>query len=319
MARLKRSHPYEDRGYRRLPAGRGFRFVDDRGRALGERERARIAQLAIPPAWRDVWISADPAGHIQAVGTDDAGRRQYIYHPAWSARRDRGKFARALALAQALPGIRAQVTRGLRTPGLTRERVLAAAVRMLDDGAIRIGSEEYFAAHGSRGLATLQCRDASVDGARVQLVFPAKSGQRMELTVEDADLAAVLAELVVGRPRAPVFAYRHGRRRVPIRSRDVNAYLSRLSGARFTAKDFRTLRGTLVAAEALALAGPARSERDARRAEREAAQAAAAALGNTVAVARRSYIDPRVFACYRRGRLLDLEGSREGALVRLLS
>jgi len=318
MPRLTRSHPDRDPGYRRIRSGRGFRFVDERGGTLTADERQRIDDLVIPPAWTDVWISADPAGHIQAVGEDDAGRRQYIYHPAWSQRRDRGKFARAVALAQALPGIRAQVTRALRAPQDPRAQVLAAAIRMLDDGALRIGSEEYFTAHGSRGLATLQCRDASVDADRIRLVFPAKSGRRLTLEFDDPDLAVVLAELARGRPRAPLLAYRRGRRRVAIRSRDVNAHLARLSGARFTAKDFRTLRGTIAAAEALAAVGPARGERDARRAERVAAQAAADVLGNTVAVARRSYIDPRVFARYRRGQVLDPEGSREAALVRLL-
>ncbi|WP_029144999.1 DNA topoisomerase IB [Microbacterium luticocti] len=318
MVRVHRAHPHRDPGIRRIAAGSGFRFVDARGNPVDAVARARIDALVIPPAWTDVWISADPVGHIQAVGTDDAGRRQYIYHPAWTARRERGKFARALALAEALPGIRGQVTRALRAPDITRERVLAAAIRMLDAGALRIGGEQYLTAHGSHGLVTLQCRHARVDEASVRLAFPAKSGQRMEVTVDDPDLVALLAELIRGRPRAPLLAYRRGRRRVPIRSRDVNGELARLSGGRFTAKDFRTLRGTIAAAQALALHDHVDGARGRAQAERLAAEAAAEVLGNTVAVARRSYIDPRVFERFERGRLLELDGSPEAALVRLL-
>jgi len=318
MPRLKRVRPYRDAGYRRVRAGSGFRYLDQRGRAVSARERRRIEELVIPPAWTDVWISADPHGHIQVVGTDDAGRAQYLYHPQWTTHRDRRKYARALVLAAALPAVRGQVTRALRAEDLGRDRVLAAAIRMLDEGALRIGSQEYLTANGSRGLTTLQRRDVRVDAASVSLSFPAKSGKRMLLTIEDPDLAAAVEELGVGRAGAALLAYRQGRRRVALRAKDVNAHLRTLVGGEITAKDFRTLQGTILAAEALAVAGESATARDVRRAERLAVDAAANALGNTSAVARRSYIDPRVFARYREGRMLELGGAREAALLRLL-
>ena len=279
---------------------------------------ARIRSLVIPPAWSDVWIARDRRGHIQAIGIDEAGRRQYIYHPAWSASRDQGKFARTLQLAEVIPRARARVTTALRREALDRERVLATAFRLLDSAAPRIGSARYLKANGSRGLTTLLRRDASVEGSVVILSFPAKSGKQALIRVDDAELAAVISELVVGRPRSPLLAYSRGRRRVPLTPRDVNAYVRALTGGEFTAKDFRTLRGTILAAEALARMGPVPTETDRRRAEQLAVRAAAEALGNTPAVARRSYIDPRVFRAYEKGRLLDLGVSGETAIRELL-
>ncbi|WOQ69800.1 DNA topoisomerase IB [Microbacterium limosum] len=319
MARLKRVRPLEDRGFTRVRAGRGFRYVDHRGRVVARVHLDRIETLVIPPAWTDVWICREARGHIQAVGVDDAGRRQYVYHPDWSARRDRGKFARALALADALPRARARVTVGLRRPELDRERVLAVAFRLLDQAAPRIGSERYFRAHGSRGLTTLIRRDAAVDGDTVILDFPGKSGKRASLSVVDADLAATIAELATGRPRAALLSYRRGRRRVPLAPSDVNAYVRALTGGTFTAKDFRTLRGTIHAAEALARAGTVKTAKDRAAAERSAIRSTAEALGNTPAVAKSSYIDPRVFARYARGQVLDLSIAPESAIRDLLS
>jgi DNA topoisomerase IB len=286
---------------------------------VSERDRERIDALVIPPAWTDVWISAHERGHIQAVGTDDAGRRQYIYHPQWVKHRDRGKYERMLALAKALPSARARVTRSLRSDQLDRERVLATAFRLLDEAAPRIGSERYFAENGNRGLTTLQRRDASVDGTTVTLRFPGKGGKRQYIEVEDPDLAAVIAELVGGPPRSPLLAYRRGRRRIPLKPKDVNDYVRELTGGRFSAKDFRTLRGTIAAAEALARTGVAATERDRRKAEQAAVKATSELLGNTPTVARNSYIDPRVWARYRDGDLLDLSGSSEAAIRRLLA
>jgi DNA topoisomerase-1 len=175
--------------------------VDASGAAIPDEDRERIHDLVIPPAWEDVWICADRDGHIQAVGVDGAGRRQYLYHPQWRARRDRGKFARALALAEALPRARGRVTTGLRREGLDRERVLAASFRLLDQAAPRIGSARYLERHGSRGLTTLQRRDAVVDGSVVTLSFPGKSGKRAYIEIEDEELDAVLTELSRSRPR----------------------------------------------------------------------------------------------------------------------
>lgn len=274
--------------------------------------------LVIPPAWEQVWISIDPLGHIQAVGTDEAGRRQYLYHPLWRERRDKGKFARALALAEALPSARRQVTKAMRRTELDRERVLAVSFRLLDSAAPRIGSTRYLERHGSRGLTTLQRRDAAVAAPVVTLSFPGKSGKRAYLEVDDDDLAEVVAQLVQGRARSPLLAYRRGTRRVPLKPSDVNDHVRSLTGGSFTAKDFRTLRGTIVAAQSLARIGTVDTERDRKAAERLAVRATSEALGNTPSVARASYIDPRVFERYARGDLIDLDLSPESGIRSLL-
>lgn len=318
MPRLIRVRPYEDPGYRRVRSGNGFRFVDHTGAAVPERDAERARGLVIPPAWREVWIAEDERAHIQAVGTDEAGRRQYTYHADWSKRRDKGKFARALQLAEAMPRARARVTQSLRRAEADRERVLAAAFRLLDQVAPRVGTARYFATNGSRGLTTLQRRDAIVDGDHIRLSFPAKSGKRAELSLHDEELAALIAELAVGRSRAALLSYKRGRRRVPLTPGDVNAYVRTLTGGPFSAKDFRTLRGTILAAEALAKTGATGGKNERKKAEVAAVRATAEALGNTPAVARSSYIDPRVFSLYRRGRTMDLGGSKDAAIRRLI-
>ena len=318
MPRLIRVRPYEDPGYRRVRSGAGFRYVDSTGAAVPERESERLRGLDIPPAWREVWISRERQGHIQAVGTDEAGRRQYVYHADWSKRRDKGKFARALQLAEALPRARARVTQSLRRADVDRERVLAVSFRLLDQVAPRVGNARYFVTNGSRGLTTLQRRDATVEGDLIRLSFPAKSGKRAELSLRDDELASIVAELAVGRSRAALLSYRRGRRRVPLTPGDVNAYVRSLTGGPFSAKDFRTLRGTILAAEALAKAGEVAGRNDRKKLEVAAVRAAAEALGNTPAVARSSYIDPRVFSLYRRGRTMELGGSKDAAIRRLI-
>ena len=318
MARLVRVRPGEDPGFRRVRSGSGFRYVDASGAAAPEADRERIRKLVIPPAWEDVWISVEPGAHIQAVGVDDAGRRQYMYHPRWRERRDRRKFSRALELAAALPHARGRVTTALRREGLDRERVLAASFRLLDEAAPRIGSARYLAQHGSRGLTTLQRRDATVTGSTITLSFPGKSGKRAYIEIEDAELAAVMEELSAGRPRSPLLSYRRGGRRVPLTPADVNSHVRSLTGGAFTAKDFRTLRGTIMAAETLVRIGTVDTVKERKRAEMLAVRATADALGNTPAVARSSYIDPAVFAAYERGRLLALNVSPESAIQKLL-
>ncbi|WP_458040283.1 MULTISPECIES: DNA topoisomerase IB [Bacteria] len=317
--RLVRVRPLEDAGLQRIRSGSGFRYADHRGRPAGASDVERVEALVIPPAWRDVWIARDARGHIQAVGTDDAGRRQYLYHAAWSSTRDRGKFARALQLAEVIPRARARVTTALRREALDRERVLATAFRLLDQAAPRVGSARYLKANGSRGLTTLIRKDASVDGTVVTLSFPAKSGKQALIDVDDSDLAAVISELVAGRPRSPLLAYAQGRRRVALTPRDVNAHVRALTGGSFTAKDFRTLRGTILAAEALARIGLVETKTDRKRAELLAIRATADGLGNTPAVARSSYIDPRVFRAYEKGRVLDLDVAAETAIRELLT
>lgn len=318
MARLVRVRPYEDPGFRRVRSGSGFRFVDHTGSAVPEREAERARGLVIPPAWREVWIAREPNAHIQAVGTDEAGRRQYTYHADWSKRQDKGKFARALQLAEALPRARARATQSLRRSDVDRERVLAVSFRLLDQVAPRVGNARYFVSNGSRGLTTLQRRDATVEGDLIRLSFPAKSGKRAELSLNDAEVAALMSELATGRSRAALLSYRRGRRRVPLTPGDVNAYVRALTGGPFSAKDFRTLRGTILAAEALAEAGVATTKNERKKVELAAVRAAAAALGNTPAVARSSYIDPRVFSLYRRGRTMELGGSKDAAIRRLI-
>ncbi|KZE89570.1 DNA topoisomerase IB [Microbacterium sp. TNHR37B] len=318
MPRLARVRPGVDLGYRRLRSGTGFRYVDADGNALPTGERERVVALVIPPAWQDVWICANANGHIQATGVDEAGRLQYLYHPRWSAGRDKGKYARALQLAESLPRARARVTTSLRRDDLDRERVLAAAFRLLDQAAPRVGSERYLERHGSRGLTTLKRRDASVEGSVTSLRFPGKSGKRQQLEVDDDDLAVAIALMAAGRPGSPLLAFVRGRRRVALTPREVNAYVRAMTGGAFTAKDFRTLRGTILAADALAGLGAAATTSDRKRAELMAVRATAEALGNTPAVARSSYIDPRVFDAYRKGRLLDTSLSPESAIRALL-
>ncbi|QLD11725.1 DNA topoisomerase IB [Microbacterium oleivorans] len=318
MSRLVRVRPDVDAGINRIRSGKGFRYTDVDGRAVARRDLARIRTIVIPPAWKDVWICADPQGHIQVVGTDDAGRRQYIYHPDWTRRRDKGKYARALQLAETLPRARSRATASLRRSELDRERVLAAAFRLLDRSALRIGSQRYLLQHGSRGLTTLRRRDAAVADALVSLAFSGKSGQRQAIEIADPDLAAAILLLIEGRPSSPLLAWQRARRRVPLTPTEVNAYVRALTGGPFTAKDFRTLRGTVVAADTLARIGIAETTRAVQRAEVDAVKAAAAALGNTPAVARGSYIDPRVFERYRSGLLLDTTVSPESAIRSLV-
>ena len=318
MAKLVRVVPGQDPGFRRVRSGSGFRYVDPAGVAAPEADRERIHDLVIPPAWKDVWIAADPLAHIQAVGVDGAGRKQYLYHPLWRVTRDRRKFVRALDLAAALPAARAQVTRALNEDGQTRDRALAIAFRLLDDAALRIGSERYLVRHGSRGLTTLRRRDVKVAGSELALSFPAKSGRTASIEITDEALADALADFAAGRSGAFLLAYRRGNRRVRITPAEVNAYLRKVTGATFSAKDFRTLHGTIIAADALARIGELDRRDDRNRAERLAVQATATALGNTTAVARGSYIDPRVFTQYGRGRTLDLSVTPETAIRRLL-
>jgi DNA topoisomerase-1 len=306
-------------------AGRGFSYRDARGTAITDPElRARIEHLAIPPAWTDVWIAPYPNGHIQATGVDAAGRRQYIYHPTWREQKDRIKFDRALALAESLPSARRQVTMHLRETGATRERALAAGFRMLDTGSLRVGSERYAEANGSFGLTTLLCAHAATTGDTVELRFPAKSGQSWESDIVDADLAAVIRSLKRRGPTARLLAFReqgsNGGGWHPLAATDINDYVRERTGGEFTAKDFRTLHGTIAASISLAKAGPATTKTARSRALSQAMRDAAEVLGNTPAIARSSYVDPRVVDHYVHGRTIDpaRTGSAESELRALL-
>ena len=267
----------------------------------------RIRALGIPPAWRDVWICPDPRGHLQATGIDAAGRKQYRYHDAWRVRRDAEKFEDMTRFAGALPRLRKRVAADLETgEEPTRERVLAAAVRLLDRGFFRIGSEQYAVTHESYGLATMRKEHVTLssDGTMI-FDFPAKSSQRRVQAVVDPLVTDLIATLKRRRGGGPeLLAYRERRRWRDLRSPDINAYLKDATGDDFSAKDFRTWNATVLASVALAVTSPNASPKAAiTRAVKETARY----LGNTPAVCRSSYIDPRVFDAYRGGEVLDHE------------
>lgn len=313
MPRIHRVDPASVPGIRRVRSRGRFRYRNPDGSPVGSADRTRITALAIPPAWTDVWISPDPDGHVQAIGTDAAGRRQYLYHAHWRTRRDGEKFERALRLAAALPSLRTQATRALRGDD-ARARVLAVAFRLLDRTGIRIGSPGYLRRYGSRGLTTLRWADVAWREATITLSFRGKMNLIHTIEFDDEDLIAWIASHTAHPPRAFLLRYSDGRRLRAIGPGDVNAFLAAGAGEPFTAKDFRTLRGTTTAA--LVLAEHADDDAEAR--ERAAVDAVAAALGNTRAVARASYIDPRVLAAARKSRFIDASQSPESALLRLL-
>jgi DNA topoisomerase-1 len=294
------------RGYRRVAAGTGFSYRDLDGNTLPPGPvRDRLESIGIPPAWTDVWIAPFENGHIQATGLDAVGRRQYIYHPEWRERKDRVKFDRALQLAESLPAARRLVTMDLRSDGVTRQRVLAAAFRMLDSGSLRVGSERYTNENGSHGLATLLCAHVHVRKDRLKLSFPAKSGKTWESEIVDEDLAALVRVLKRRGGNARLLAYKDGRSWHPLTSADINGYVKERTGSDFTAKDFRTLRGTAAAAVGLAQGGPQKTVAARKGVISTAIQDAAAALGNTPSIARKSYVDPRLLDHFSSGETID--------------
>lgn len=319
MPRLRRSDTTGP-GFGRRRTRSGFRYVDEGGNPLRDDATIeRISALVIPPAWTDVWIAPYENGHIQAVGTDDAGRRQYLYHEAWSRKQAERKFDRALDLAAALPSARRLVTLDLRGVTGSRERALAAGFRLLDTARLRVGSERFALEHGSHGLTTLLNAHATVRGDSVLLDFPGKSGQAWSSETEDPDLAAVVRSLKTRGPRARLLAWKSNDVWRPLRAQEVNEYVRLRTNGDFTAKDFRTLHGSIIAATALRRLGrapnPTRCARNVVVAVRETADA----LGNTPAVARASYIDPRVLDRYQSGDLLENRGiAPETALRRLI-
>jgi DNA topoisomerase I len=306
MARLRRVD-CAGPGIARRRRGRGFEYLDAQGRRIEDDETlARVAELAVPPAWREVWICPHPRGHLQATGIDDAGRKQYLYHPDWRAHRDRQKFDRMLEFARAMPGLREAVAGHLDDEELSRERVLACAVRLLDRGLFRIGGEGYAEQNETYGLATLLKRHVRLGrGNSVRFDYLAKGGQRRVQAVIDADVYRVVEPLKRRRGGGPeLLAYRCGRRWTDVRSVDVNDYIKAVTGGDFSAKDFRTWNATVLAAAALAATPPARSATARKRAIAEAVRLVADQLGNTPTVSRNSYIDPRVLDRYDAGRVI---------------
>lgn len=291
-------------GIRRVRRGRGFSYQDQRGRRLDDEEALRrIGELAIPPAWTDVWICPDPMGHLQATGIDAAGRKQYLYHERWRMHRDREKFERMRRFGASMPRLRRRISRRLSGEELGYERVIACAVRLLDIGMFRVGNAEYAEDDGGVGLATVSKRHVSVDGRLIKFDYPAKGGVRRVQQIDDRACAAVVGALKSRRGGgAQLFAYRDEGRWRGLRAEDINAYLKRELGEEFSAKDFRTWNATVMAAVTLATDGEAAKSKTGRQRHiRAAVRAVAELLGNTPAVARRSYIDPGVFDCYLSG------------------
>ena len=305
MPRLRRVDPASP-GWTRRRHGRGFAYLDCDGNRLEPNDLARCKELVIPPAWTDVWICPYPNGHIQVVGTDDAGRRQYMYHPVWREQRDREKFDRVLDFGRSLPAARALVEQHLALAGMPRERALAAAFRILDRGGIRIGSESYT---DSFGLATMRRDHVSTKGGRVHLCFTGKSGKDHEVVIDDPTLLVCVRSLLRRRGGGEeLLAFRAPDGWQDVTSSDINAYLSEV-GVQGTAKDFRTWQAGLRALARLSEGA----------AVKEAIADAADHLGNTPAIARSSYVDPRLLELevLPRAKGEDLE-SWEPALLKVL-
>jgi len=309
IPRLRRSNCAAP-GISRRGRGRGFEYLDPDGRRIDDPGvLERIAQLVIPPAWRDVWICTDPHGHLQATGVDAAGRKQYLYHARWRAHRDRRKFDSMLAFGAALPRLRRGVARDLGVDGgsrvrveqLTEHRVLACSVRLLDLGFFRVGSEDYAERNESYGLTTMLREHVTIAAREVIFDFPAKSGQRRVQAIADSKALAMLAALKRRRTGSQLLAYRAADGWHELTAEEVNTYLKRRSRGPFTAKDFRTWNATVLAAVALAVADDVRGRAAREREVKQAVKTVAAYLGNTPAVCRASYVDPRVIDRFHAG------------------
>lgn len=296
----------ESPGIVRKRAGRGFCYRDPEGRPVTDAETLkRIRSLAIPPAWSSVWICPVAHGHIQAVGRDARGRKQYRYHPLYRAVRDATKFSRMAAFAKALPVIRERVQHDLGLPGMPREKVLATVVRLLDRTGIRVGNEEYAKTNNSYGLTTMRDKHVEIDGYKLRFHFRGKSGLTHDIELTDRRLARILRDCQEI-PGHELFHYLDEAGGVcKVSSEDVNAYLRDITGQDFTAKDFRTWVGTGVAAAELEQIGPAESETDAKKKIVAAIKNTAAKLGNKPATCRSYYVHPAVLDAYMNGRLFD--------------
>lgn len=306
MPRLRRTSP-DQPGWTRRRAGRGFVYLDDRGERLAPEDADRCVRLVIPPAWQEVWICPHPNGHLQAVGTDDAGRRQYLYHPAWTEKRSELKYDRVLRFGQRLPKVREHVLAHLREEGLSLPHACALAVRLLDVGYFRIGNDVYTEEHGSFGLTTLERQHVRRAGDTMVFEFTGKSGIEHRIEIDDP-LAVETLERMRRRRTATdrrLLAYRDGRTWRSLAPEHVNDYLREASGMDVTAKDFRTWHATVLAAAALADAPRPEASKTARkRGVTAAMREVAEYLGNTPTLARSSYVDPRVIDAYEEGRTI---------------
>lgn len=318
MTRLRTVKPGR-KGWTRRRAGSGFTYLDHDGDRLPREEVERIKALAIPPAWQDVWICPVANGHIQAVGTDDAGRRQYLYHPEWRQKRDVVKFERIIEASEQLPQARRRVTRDLRREGMPLERACATAVRMLDLGYFRIGNDVYTDTNGSFGLTTLERSHVKKVAEGLRFTFVGKGGIEQDLTISDDDVTAAL-HVMRGRrdgtTRLLAWQDEQGTWRV-LTSDDVNAYLAEVFEHELTAKDFRTWHATVHAAVALAASPePGDTQTSRRRAVKEAVEEVSDYLGNTPTIAKGSYIDPRVIEAYEEGETITVPGATRGTGAR---
>lgn len=304
MPRLRHSRASAP-GWRRFRHGRGFRYLDQHGEPLPAEDVARVRSLGIPPAWTEVWICPWPNGHLQATGVDAAGRVQYLYHPDWRAQRDAEKFDRVLALARRLPDVRRRIEERLDPSGLEQSQVLATAIRLLDLGAFRIGSDSYREAYGSYGLTTLQRKHVRCGRDGVRFAFVGKAGVPQSLMIGDPFACGMVTTLVRGRSsESPLLTYRAGRRRPVVTPQQVNEHLSDLFRAEVTAKDLRTWKATVTAAAALARTPLPRTRTEQRRVVKAAMVEASDLLGNTPTVARASYVDPRVVERFDEGQTI---------------
>jgi DNA topoisomerase IB len=306
MVRLRRTSP-DQPGWTRRRAGKGFVYLDEQGNRLPEEQAQRVRELVIPPAWTDVWVTPHDNGHLQAVGTDDAGRRQYLYHPDWRARRDAEKFDRMLDFGRALMRARELVVRDLGMEGMPLERACAAAVRLLDLGYFRIGNDVYADTNGSFGLTTLERRHVRRRQDRLVFTFTGKSG--VDHTIEIDDVTVIEAIEIMRRRRGDdlrLLAYKNGHGWRSILPELVNEYVRASTGVEATAKDFRTWHATVLAAAALAeTSEPGNSKASRKRAVSGAMKEVSSFLGNTPTLARSSYVDPRVIDAYEEGRTIE--------------
>jgi len=309
----------DEPGFSRRKEGKSFAYFDWNGRKIIDKAHIeRINALAIPPAYKNVWICPDPNGHIQATGLDERGRKQYRYHPKWREARDETKFARTIAFAAALPTIRATTKQHLSRPDFSREKVLATLVQLLEKTAIRIGNEEYARQNHSVGLTTMENEHVEVSGTRAHFHFKGKSGKWHNIDLRDRKLASVIRKLQ-DLPGQSLFQYRTSDGTIHhITSADVNAYLKEISGGEFSAKDFRTWAGTVAASVALRDCGAFDDPKAAQANVTEVVKLVAKRLGNTPAVCRKAYIHPAIFDSYLDGSLLlSLEHELEEELADL--
>lgn len=320
MARLRTVTP-TSKGWTRRRAGKGFTYLDAEGHKLPPDEVERLKSLAIPPAWQDVWICPFANGHLQAVGTDDAGRRQYLYHPQWREERDADKFDRVIVASEKLPQARRRVTRDLRSDGMPLNRACATAVRLLDLGYFRIGNDVYTDTNGSFGLTTLERQHVKGVSDGLRFTFVGKSGITHDMTVSDPDVTAALQTMR---------ARRDGTQRLlawkdedatwhPLTAAEVNDYLAEVFDHELTAKDFRTWHATVHAAVSLAASPePGDTAASQKRAIKEAVEEVSDYLGNTPTVAKSAYIDPRVIEAYEDGQTISVPAStsRKSAAAR---